>query len=388
MDDANETAGRDDVPPGGRDAMPRWVPRAIVLAVLGLAALDVAGWLLGRLKGVLVMILASLFLSFAIEPAVNALARRGWRRGAATGVVFLGLLAVGLAFVAAMTSLVANQVADFVDEAPRYFDDLERFVNERFDAEISFDEIVSDLTSEDGPLRNWAERAASSALDLTGQVLGALFQVFTVALFTFYLVADGPKLRRTICSRLRPDRQRTVLHTWELAIEKTGGYIYSRSLLALISAFFHWAALTAIGVPYAVPLALWAGIVSQFVPVIGTYIGGALPIAIALLHDPFEGLWVLAFVVAYQQVENYLFAPRVTKATMELHPAVAFGTVIVGAGLLGPIGAVLALPAAAVVQAVGSTYLQEHEVVESALVAETPPRGRRRRRRGGAAPGA
>ena len=80
-------------------------------------------------------------------------------------------------------------------------------------------------------------------------------------------------------------------------------------------------------------------------------------------------MWVLAFVIAYQQVENYLFAPRITARTMALHPAVAFGTVIAGAGLIGPVGAILALPAAAVIQAVGSTYIERHPVVDTHMTA-------------------
>jgi len=88
---------------------------------------------------------------------------------------------------------------------------------------------------------------------------------------------------------------------------------------------------------------------------------------------------VLGFIVAYQQLENYVFAPRITGRTMELHPAIAFGAVIVGAALIGPIGAVLALPATAVGQAFVGTYLRRHEVVESELTSEPDRAGRRSR---------
>ncbi len=95
---------------------------------------------------------------------------------------------------------------------------------------------------------------------------------------------------------------------------------------------------------------------------------------VALAHDPVDGLWVLGFVVAYQQIENYLFAPRITARTMSLHPAVAFATVIAGAALFGAVGALLALPAAAVIQALGSTYIARHEVIETQMTAEQRPR--------------
>jgi predicted PurR-regulated permease PerM len=118
--------------------------------------------------------------------------------------------------------------------------------------------------------------------------------------------------------------------------------------------------------------------VSQFIPVIGTYIAGVLAVGVAFLNDPVDGVIILGFVVVYQQVENYLFAPRVTAQTLSLHPAVAFGTVIAGAALIGPVGALLALPAAAVVQAIISTIGERHEVVESELTAEPARRAERR----------
>jgi predicted PurR-regulated permease PerM len=103
-----------------------------------------------------------------------------------------------------------------------------------------------------------------------------------------------------------------------------------------------WLALTLIGVPYPLALAAWVGLVSQFVPTVGTYLAGALPVLIALFHDPVDALWVLAFILVYQQFENIVLSPRVTARTMSLHPAVAFGAVIAGGAVLGPIGALLA----------------------------------------------
>ena len=95
----------------------------------------------------------------------------------------------------------------------------------------------------------------------------------------------------------------------------------------------------------------------------------------ALLDQPRDAIVVLVFMVAYQQVENYLFAPKITAKTMDLHPAVAFGTVIVGAALFDVVGALVALPAAAVLQAIGSTYLARHDVVDGQLTQDAPPPG-------------
>ena len=131
-----------------------------------------------------------------------------------------------------------------------------------------------------------------------------------------------------------------------------------------------------IGVPFPIPLAIFVGIVSQFIPVVGTYLAGALPIIITVIDSPRNALFVLIAVFAYQQVENYLFAPRVTAQTMEIHVAVAFASVLIGSALLGVVGALLALPFAATAQAFVAGYRQHFDVEEDALTESAQRRGR------------
>lgn len=92
---------------------------------------------------------------------------------------------------------------------------------------------------------------------------------------------------------------------------------------------------------------------------------------IALLDSPWKALWVLVFIVVYQQVENYVISPQITQRTMSLHPALAFASAIVGGTLLGAAGALMALPVAATIQAFVSTYLDRHDLVESELLGST-----------------
>ncbi|MDQ3312258.1 MAG: AI-2E family transporter, partial [Actinomycetota bacterium] len=113
---------------------------------------------------------------------------------------------------------------------------------------------------------------------------------------------------------------------------------------------------------------------------VGTYIAGVLPVVLTFLDSPLKAAAILGFIVVYQQIENYLFAPRITARTMELHPALAFGAALAGASVLGAIGAVLALPAAAMVQALVSDWGVRHIVIENELTAVRAPRPRRRRR--------
>ncbi len=362
-----------DAPVPDRDRMPRWVPRAIALFFVGIVVLATSVWLIGKLKDLLIMLLVALFLSFALEPAVNWLQARGWRRGTGTAAVFALLFVATALFVYAIGSLFVDQVQNLVDQAPDYVTDIEHWVNDTFDTDINTDDLAEQLQS--GSVNDFATGLAGNVLSVGAQAVGVLFRGLTVLLFTFYLVADGPRLRRSICSVMRPDRQREVLRVWEIAIDKTGGYIYSRGLLAFVSAAFHYVAFLIIGVPFPLPLAIWVGVLSQFVPVVGTYLAGALPVIIALIDKPIEAVWVLLAIFVYQQIENYLLAPPITSHTMDIHPAVAFGAVIAGASILGPVGALLALPAGATLQAFVSTYVNRHDVVETHLTRH--PRERR-----------
>jgi len=326
------------------------------------------------------LLLVSLFLSLAIEPGVNRLAARGWRRGTATTVILLGVLVAFIVFLVAIGALVGQQVADLLGNSEKYVNRTVNFLNDTFGSHINADSVIKSINDEDGAVQRFIKSQQSKVLDISVTALGLIVQALSIVLFTFYLVADGPKLRRAICSRLRADRQRKVLDTWELAIDKTGGYLYSRALLAGLSAFFHWVMLQALGTQAPVALALWVGVISQFLPVVGTYIAGALPVLVTFIDSPPKALVVLIFVVVYQQLENYLFLPRITARTMDLHPAVAFGSAIAGGAVLGAVGAVLAIPGAAMIQALLSATGERHEVIHSNLTSLPTRRGRRERR--------
>lgn len=349
--------------------MPRWMGRLLVLLVLTyfLSLLALAAF--RQLRELFLWLIAALFLSFALEPAVNWLSAHGWRRGVATAVVLLGLALVGLMALGAMVPLVIDQVQELMTRLPGWLDRISVYTERWFDVELTGEKIIEQIKGAQADIGKIAENVAQ-----VGQfVLGLIFQILTIGLFTFYLVADAPRFRRAVCSVLPPQRQREVLAAWEVAVDKTGGYLYSRLLLAAISASVSFVVLTVLGVPFAVPLALFLGFVSQFIPVVGTYIAAAVPLLVALLENPWSALAFLVYVLIYQQVENYLLAPRITARTMALHPAVAFFAALAGGLTAGLIGAFMALPAAAIIQATISTYLTRHEVVESELTREGRP---------------
>ncbi|WP_078948140.1 AI-2E family transporter [Streptomyces griseus] len=362
-----------DRPPAGHGAaapgagMPRWLPRAMVLALALIAAFQLGTWAFHQLIGLLINILIAFFLALAIEPAVSRMAAHGIRRGFATFLVFLGLLIAVAGFVTLLGSMLAGQIIKLIEGFPEYLDSVINWVNTTFHTDLRRVDIQDSLVHS-GWLRKYVQNSATGVLDVSAQVLGGLFQLLTIALFSFYFAADGPRLRRTLCSVLPPSRQAEVLRAWEIAVDKTGGYLYSRGLMALISGVAHYILLEALGIPYAPVLALWVGVVSQFIPTIGTYLAGALPMLIAFTVNPWYALWVLIFVVVYQQFENYMLQPKLTSKTVDIHPAVAFGSVIVGTALLGAVGALIAIPAVATLQAFLGVYVKRYDVTDDPRV--------------------
>lgn len=357
--------------------MPPWLPRAFVLAATVVLLFGAGLWVLARLRVLLLLVLVSLFLALAIEPAVDRLAARGWRRGLATGLMLVLVIGLTLGFVGVLGSLLARQATTLINGFPHYVDSVIRWVNDTFHTRISQRTIINRLPSLTSQFGRNLSGLAGNALGIGATAVGVLFQSLGVVLFTFYLSADGPNVRRGICALLPPHRQRHVLRAWEIAIDKTGGYIYSRALLALLSGIAHYIAMRVLGVPYALTLALWVGIISQFIPAVGTYLAGAVPVLVALAASPVTALWLLLFIVAYQQLENYLLQPRITAQTLDMHPAVAFGTVLAGIAIIGPVGALLALPITATVQAFTSTFIRRYDVEDHPLVAARPPARRR-----------
>ena len=119
----------------------------------------------------------------------------------------------------------------------------------RSNANIDPAGVNESVADPNGPVQRFLRNQQSKVFSLSVSALGGILQMLSITLFTFYIVADGPRLRRVICSRLNAERQKTLLYAWDLAIAKTGGYLYSRALLAFISAFIHWIAFQTLGIP-------------------------------------------------------------------------------------------------------------------------------------------
>jgi predicted PurR-regulated permease PerM len=316
------------------------------------------------LSNLLLMLLCSLFIGLAIEPAVNWLVAHKWKRGRATAAVMVAVGVVVVGIVAAFGQMFVTQVAELVNRIPAAYDQVSSWLDKQFHIELP-----DQGTAVANVVQGWGSSLAGRALSAGSAVASGVIFALGVMLIVYYVVAQGPKFRATLCAPLPARQQRLVLQLWSIAQDKIAGYISSRVVLATLSAGATFIFLTVLRIPSALPLGVFTGLVSQFVPTVGTYIGGAAPVLIALLASPAKGLGVLAFIIAYQQVENLVFAPKISERTMEINPAVAFVSVIGVGALMGPLGAFLALPLVATAQAIISTYIRRYDLVEDKLLA-------------------
>lgn len=370
-------------PEGWWQEPPRWLGRGALLVLVMVAAFQVVMWLFDGLSTLLGILFLAWMFGISIEPVVNRLERRGWRRGLATGLVMLVMTLAVLGFTAVFGALLVQQVAQLFGALPGVVADVVGWINRTFGTDFVAGHIVDSLGLTSAKVQQLVADLTPGVVGLVASIVGLVFQAFTLLLFAFYASAEGPKLRRKVSSWFPPKQQEVIATVWAIAVDKTGGYVVSRLVLAALSSFATGLLLLLLGVPYWLPLAIWTGLVSQFIPTIGTYLAIALPALIAVSVQPLDAVWVVLFGTGYQQVENYLFAPRVTARTMQIHPAVAFGAVIAGAALFGPVGALVSIPVVAAIQALVETYGHRYELIAEetqTVTAIRPPRPTRQPR--------
>lgn len=343
----------------------RWPLGLAAATLIILAVLAGGSFIYSQSTSLMTTVLISVFLAFAMLPAVDRLSARGWRRGPATGVVMVVGLLIFTIFSVAILNVFISQVRELVVRIPEYADTSTTWLDENLGIDLEAEGVDEDADQVDDFLENNFSDIVGGAVGAASTILGLLFRVLTILLFLFYILADAPRWRAALFSRLPQQRQVEAERILSITIDKVGSYIYSRGMLALASAGFHFVAFILMGLPFPFALALWVGVISQFVPTVGTYLAGVIPVLVAVLEDPGLVVWVLVAIVLYQQFENYVIAPRITANTMQLHPAIAFGAALFGGALMGGIGAILALPVAATIKALIETYTEGHEVVSS-----------------------
>ena len=349
-----------------RDQRPQWVDRFVWTSLLKLVAVVLLTALLlllaWRTQTLLRMLGVSLFFALAMVPGVDNLHRRGWKRGTAVGVIYLAVIV----FVVFMIVVLIPAIEEFANQiqvkGPAWADQLNSFTQDRFGTQIiaEGENVAEDVQS---GLLTWVQ---SNFLGAAASGLGFVFNIATVAMFTFYFAADYPRIQRALMSRMSPDRQRVFGWVSDTSVAQTGGYFYSRMLLVIINGSTAFIVMLLIGLPLAltIPLAIFMGFVSEFIPAIGTYIGAAIPLLVVLaVQGVVPALILLGWVLVYQQLENYYLSPKLSAHTMEVNGAVAFGAALAGGAIAGPMGAFMALPMAALITAIIKNTGRTYEVV-------------------------
>jgi len=358
---------------------PQWIAipsgnlRRIIFTVLAsLVGLWIAVWAFEAMSSFLLLLLLAWLLSIAMEPAVLWLAHRGVRRGMATGLTMLAMVIITAALAELFGQVFVSQLSQLGQQLPSAVTSALDWVNSTFHTSIDIAQIQSALELTPAKIGEFAGKYGGGILGIFGSVVTFIFDLLTILVFAYYFSADSPRLRQTIGSWLPQRYQHVFITVWTLSVEKTGGYVVSKVLLATLSSFFHAAFFYLIDVPFWLPLGVFAGIVGQFIPTIGTYIGVALPALFALIGKPINALWIVLFATVYQQLENYVFTPKISRRTMDVHPAVALGSVIAGAALFGAIGAIIGIPVAAVLLAILDTFRKRHELVPELASLQAP----------------
>jgi predicted PurR-regulated permease PerM len=361
-----------EVPPGVGDSdphaeqEPRLRPGLLfrwgAFASLGVLATLAAAAAVYTARAVLIRAAIALFVAISLDPAVRWLVRKGVRRSVAVTIIFAIVLALTAAFLMSVIPAMVSQFRGLVDDLPRYLNQLQdrssryRELSDRYNLTKQIQSVISSLPS----------RLGSGLFGLTGRIFGALFSTLTVLVLAIYFMADLPRLRNGVV-RLFPRARRSQMgRVADVVIDKVGAYMIGNILISLVAGLAAFVCLTALKVPFSVPLAFVVAL-TDLIPMIGATLGAIIVVLLTLFT---KGLWPAAVLVAiffliYQQLENYFIAPRILKSSVNLSAAAVLLAGLIGATALGLVGALMAIPVAAAVRVLLTEQLQARDAAEA-----------------------
>tara|TARA_Y200000002_G_scaffold255118_1_gene211584 strand:+ start:3973 stop:5004 length:1032 start_codon:yes stop_codon:yes gene_type:complete len=302
-----------------------------------------------RVKSLLFDLFVAVVLAALAEPVVYRLSKKVNRRVAAFIAVSLILVVIGATFFSIIPIMV-QEIYFLSSQIPTYFDNFINYLNvegfavssQSLDLESQFNSLIKDYGSTVG-----------SSVVFAGQgLLRTLGHIFIIFFFTYYLISEGDGWRVKLKESLPGNVSNSIDQVWTIGVSKAGGFIVAKLILGILASIVLSIAFFLIGLPSPIALGVSAGILSQLIPVVGTFLGGLVPFIASISLGTTSMVSTVAVLLFYQVVENYFISPRVTKSTMEIHPAVAVFSTLFGAYTLGGVGAILALPVAATVQGV------------------------------------
>lgn len=330
----------------------RTVVRVILVAIAVVAAL----YFLWLVRSVLGMLFIAVFLAVALGPIVEFFCRRGLKRGIAILLTYIALLLSVVGIGLLVVPPIVNGVNDFVGNVPGYVNDLRNSKTFRkYDDKYK---ITPQLQKQAKKLPTHVADAVSGLKDVTVGVFGTIVQLVTILVMTFFLLLDGKRMLRWGFRELGAEQGERVERIAEDVYRAVGGYVAGNLLISVIAGVTSYLMMLALNLPFAVPLAVGVAFF-DLIPLVGSTIAGAVVAVVAAIVG-FPGkliAWVV-FLIVYQQVENNLIQPVVYRRTVSIHPLIVIVAILIGASLLGVLGALLAIPIAATVQIVVKEWWQ------------------------------
>jgi predicted PurR-regulated permease PerM len=324
--------------------------RAVAKVVLVAAAVLGALYFAYLIRDVIGLILIAAFFAVAIAPPVNWLNQHRVPRWAAILLVYVAIGAsifgIGLLIVPPLVS----GVTDLSNDLPGYVDDLRH--NKTFRDYDNRYHITAKLTEQAKQLPSKLGDAAGTLRDVTVGVFNRFVQLFSILVITFFLVKDGHRLLEFFYKQVPPERARRLRTIAGDISDAITGYVFGNFVISILAGLVTYVTLRILDVPFATPLAILFGFF-DLIPLVGATLGGILVgIVVAFVDFPVGLIIWVAVLILYQQVENNLIQPLVYGRAVQLHPLIVIVAILIGAALLGVLGALVAIPAAAAVQAV------------------------------------
>jgi predicted PurR-regulated permease PerM len=309
-------------------------------------------------RQVLTWILVAVFLTLALNPAVEALQRRGIRsRGLASGLTFVML-------ILAIAGLGSLFIPTLVDEARGFVENLPEYVRDISEGRGPLGELAERYELEQRVQQAVEEGGAAGVLGLSGtaltiteSVITFIVAVVTIAFLTFFMLLEGPKWMERFYALLPEDKRDTWRGIGRDIYRTVGGYVTGNLLISLIAGITSTIVLLILDVPYAVALGLLVAIL-DLIPLAGATLAAIILTAVAFLASITAGVVVLIFMIVYQQVENHVLYPLVYSRTVQLSPLAVLISVLIGAKLAGILGALAAIPVAGAIQVLVLAWLR------------------------------
>ncbi len=305
----------------------------------------------GRLWRIVTYLLVALFFAVILTPAVDLLQQRAHlRRGIATALVVVTGLVVLSGLIYAFVKPLVDQGTKFSDSVPEMVDDAQKGKGPvgRLVKEYEIEEWVEENRE---TIDKQARAAGTKGLDVVRQVFSGIVAALTVLVLTVLMILRGPELSAAAIAILPEHRRERVRRVAADAASAVSGYMFGNLVISIIAGIAAYVFLRIAGVPYPEVLALWVAF-ADLIPLVGATLGAVPTIAVAFLHSVPAGIAAVVFFILYQQFENNVLQVTVMARTVNLNPLGVLISVMIGVELFGLLGALLAIPAAGVIQVV------------------------------------